>query len=677
MEFEIGDIVKLKKSHPCGSNKWEIIRIGMDFKLKCCKCYRIIMITRRDFEESLKDEKDVHKRELLEQNGCLQNIKTSSIDQQKIALDNTVASIQFIDKPSSEIIMYAISKYPQKMKNYSKRPDGNFVKINNSKMKEHLVKRIFDDDESIREEIVKTEGRFVGYFTKPNEKIKRIAIENNSQAIEFIERPSVELIELAENGEPRLLAQYFVNEFGNMQKLSNKITDEFDSYLNKMPYEKIKKRIQNNPEQIKYVANQSFELQKIALMHDVDLIKYIKHIHPDIVEELYNNPNFDVYSLDDFSIQLYLVEAFKKIEKYRNSRQGEKKVSPKNNLQSVNEHMSEKGLSEIEVLAFYDSQEKELEVQNYVSALISSENDISTYLNVFAKRFDIINCKIASGFIYKSGLEMISTLLNTVYNNQGHVDIVVGSLKDYFKSSTDNKLINIDLETARFLNDMISEHGSSIFTLEDKFYHGKYYFLEGHRNSCCIIGSSNLTASGFVGNYELNMLYFMKNSSAQCNEFKKWFNDFLLQCHKIDNLSECNFTDTSMVFDKICDDTSIISIDIGTLENEVQSLTDDEVKFRLNLWLAKKPTNIYRKLNIDNLKDYVAFEYNKQKLIVFESFEARNGYYYFYGDNVFEIIQRLKNLTKTQIFQMSSMGKRGYHIKDQKNLKKNIYTLFK
>lgn len=42
MEYKVGDIVKTKKQHPCGSNEWEIIRVGLDFKLKCVRlwtCY--------------------------------------------------------------------------------------------------------------------------------------------------------------------------------------------------------------------------------------------------------------------------------------------------------------------------------------------------------------------------------------------------------------------------------------------------------------------------------------------------------------------------------------------------------------------------------------------------------------------------------------------------------------
>ena len=46
MEYNIGDIVQTKKSHPCGSKLWEITRVGVDFKLKCLGCEHVIMIER-------------------------------------------------------------------------------------------------------------------------------------------------------------------------------------------------------------------------------------------------------------------------------------------------------------------------------------------------------------------------------------------------------------------------------------------------------------------------------------------------------------------------------------------------------------------------------------------------------------------------------------------------------
>ena len=42
MEYEVGDIVKLKKPHPCGSQEWEILRVGADFRLKCLGCGHMV-----------------------------------------------------------------------------------------------------------------------------------------------------------------------------------------------------------------------------------------------------------------------------------------------------------------------------------------------------------------------------------------------------------------------------------------------------------------------------------------------------------------------------------------------------------------------------------------------------------------------------------------------------------
>ncbi|ADK17281.1 MULTISPECIES: DUF951 domain-containing protein [Clostridium] len=52
--YYIGDVVEMKKGHPCGSNEWEVIRLGADIKIKCCGCGRIVMLPRNKFEKSVK-----------------------------------------------------------------------------------------------------------------------------------------------------------------------------------------------------------------------------------------------------------------------------------------------------------------------------------------------------------------------------------------------------------------------------------------------------------------------------------------------------------------------------------------------------------------------------------------------------------------------------------------------
>lgn len=59
MDYNIGDLVETKKKHPCGSNTWEITRIGVDFKLKCTNCGHLIILPR---EKALRIIKKSYKK---------------------------------------------------------------------------------------------------------------------------------------------------------------------------------------------------------------------------------------------------------------------------------------------------------------------------------------------------------------------------------------------------------------------------------------------------------------------------------------------------------------------------------------------------------------------------------------------------------------------------------------
>ena len=53
-QFDLGDIVEMKKQHPCGTHEFEVIRLGADIKIKCTGCGRIIMIPRSKFVKGAK-----------------------------------------------------------------------------------------------------------------------------------------------------------------------------------------------------------------------------------------------------------------------------------------------------------------------------------------------------------------------------------------------------------------------------------------------------------------------------------------------------------------------------------------------------------------------------------------------------------------------------------------------
>ena len=54
LDYKLGSIVVMKKQHPCGTNKWEITRVGADIKIKCLACNREIMLSRMDFNKRIK-----------------------------------------------------------------------------------------------------------------------------------------------------------------------------------------------------------------------------------------------------------------------------------------------------------------------------------------------------------------------------------------------------------------------------------------------------------------------------------------------------------------------------------------------------------------------------------------------------------------------------------------------
>ena len=55
MDVQVGDIIVMKKSHPCGSNSFTVLRIGMDFKIRCTGCGHEVMVPRVRCEKNIKE----------------------------------------------------------------------------------------------------------------------------------------------------------------------------------------------------------------------------------------------------------------------------------------------------------------------------------------------------------------------------------------------------------------------------------------------------------------------------------------------------------------------------------------------------------------------------------------------------------------------------------------------
>ncbi len=57
MDIRVGDVLELKKQHPCGSREWKVLRVGMDFKLRCAGCGHELMLPRSKAEKAVKKVK--------------------------------------------------------------------------------------------------------------------------------------------------------------------------------------------------------------------------------------------------------------------------------------------------------------------------------------------------------------------------------------------------------------------------------------------------------------------------------------------------------------------------------------------------------------------------------------------------------------------------------------------
>lgn len=54
MEIRLGDVVRLRKMHPCGSYEWRVVRLGADIGIKCQKCHHRVLLERAIFERRVK-----------------------------------------------------------------------------------------------------------------------------------------------------------------------------------------------------------------------------------------------------------------------------------------------------------------------------------------------------------------------------------------------------------------------------------------------------------------------------------------------------------------------------------------------------------------------------------------------------------------------------------------------
>ena len=54
MDIEVGQVVRLRKKHPCGGDEWQVVKLGVDIRIKCLKCRRLVLLERGVLERRMK-----------------------------------------------------------------------------------------------------------------------------------------------------------------------------------------------------------------------------------------------------------------------------------------------------------------------------------------------------------------------------------------------------------------------------------------------------------------------------------------------------------------------------------------------------------------------------------------------------------------------------------------------
>lgn len=390
----------------------------------------------------------------------------------------------------------------------------------------------------------------------------------------------------------------------------------------------LEKKLEEDWLLIKYLTNPSERLQLAALKSSINSIYFINNPSKKVIEYALN--------FEDKAIKSFLDKQQSNNEEY-------------------NQLKAEKFY---DYLTFGDDPCK--------SEILPDDITFDIHFRTIFNKFDVINLYIATGYMYKSGLELIENEIINIISNKNECKLLIGSLRDYYHNDL---ITDMDKKTAEYLNVLLKD-GCQIKSYENSFYHGKLYIFECRDVLIVIIGSTNVSKSAFRSNKELNTIFFFKTNHE--NKYIEWFNNLWDESTEIEYLDLSRFGDSiTQTFDG--DQFQVVSRE--SLYAQISLLKDVQLKERLLLWLKYNPNNFYENIVISK-QNYIAFEYLEKNMVVLDSLYHGNSFFVFYDTSFNLLKDQLKNKTKREIFDLSKMEKRGYHIRNQLSLELNIKSYF-
>ena len=315
---------------------------------------------------------------------------------------------------------------------------------------------------------------------------------------------------------------------------------------------------------------------------------------------------------------------------------------------------------------------KRQEIAHYTGSATKSDQTVfllephcfDLYLRAILGSYKVREFYIACGFVYASGIKMLRSEIGTLLADGMCVKILAGNLQHYFSG---HPVSQMDLETAQELNRLIKA-GVELKTITDNFYHGKMYCLVCDEATFVIVGSTNMSKNAFRHNSEIDNLLVYRTSK---NPHTNYFDALWRKAISIHELDENRFS-PPVASGEI---ESRHVLDIDAVRDRIQQIEDIDLRMRLVTWLKYSPTNIYDEIDVAG-KEYIAIEFSDKKMVVLESFYPGNSYFVFNNHSVDTLLGAISGRTKTEVFELSGMEKRGYHIREQLKLEVKIASYF-
>lgn len=307
--------------------------------------------------------------------------------------------------------------------------------------------------------------------------------------------------------------------------------------------------------------------------------------------------------------------------------------------------------------------------------IIPSDIEINELITNLAISIEANTFYASVGFVFSSGLSLLSPIFQYITSQNGTIELIAGSLQEV---NNPNKKTKIDKSTAIHINRLLSSIPLKLFTYEESFYHGKFYYLSSATKAYAIIGSTNISKTAFFDNTELDVLFSVDISAEERNPFIEWYDNFREHCLPISILNENEYHDFNWDSElNAYTEQFVKTLTRNEVIRKIEALEDSISKRRMQNWMRHNPSKCLSVHNIPALYNYVLFVFKDFDLAVFESFDLDNAYYVFACEDYQELISQISHMSKQQMTKASQYKSRGYHIQDQERLQENIDFYFR